>query len=50
MGSEASGDYQGVYRWDPVRDAENYANSFAVKFMMVRSVPDSVSYEIIPNK
>ena len=50
MISEASVDSQGVYQWDTVRDAENYAHSFAVKFMAMRSVPGSVSYEIIPKQ
>ena len=41
-------DFQGIYEWDTVQDAENYAKSFAMKFMTMRSVRGSVSYEIIP--
>jgi len=41
---------QGVYRWDTAEDAENYANSFAMRFMTRRSVPGSVSWQIIPNQ
>lgn len=46
---EQSGDFQGVYQWDTVRDAENYAGSFAMRFMTRRSVPGSVSYQILPS-
>ncbi len=46
--NENTGDFQGIYEWDTVQDAESYANSFAMKFMTKRSVPGSVSYEIIP--
>ena len=48
--NEASGDSQGIYHWDTVQDAENYAHSFAMKFMAMRSVPGSVSYKITPHK
>ncbi|MGB9978800.1 hypothetical protein [Methanobacterium sp.] len=44
-----NGDFQGIYQWDSLEDAQNYANSFALNFMTSRSVPGSVSYEIIPN-
>ena len=40
---------QGIYRWDTAEDAENYANSFAMDFMTRRSVPGSVSWQIIPS-
>ncbi len=39
---------QGIYQWDTVQDAENYAKSFAMDFMTRRSVPGSVSWQIIP--
>ena len=48
MVDEASGDCQGVYQWDTVRDAENYAHSFAMKFMTMRSVLGSVSWKVTP--
>ncbi len=47
--NEKNGDFQGIYQWDSLKDAQNYANSFALNFMTSRSVPGSVSYEIIPN-
>ena len=50
MISEASGDCQGIYEWNTVQDAENYASSFAMKFMTMRSVPGSVSCEVIPKQ
>ena len=46
MLSESSDDCQGIYEWDTVQDAETYASSFAMKFMTLRSIPGSVSYEI----
>ncbi|MCD1294689.1 hypothetical protein CUJ83_06705 [Methanocella sp. CWC-04] len=45
---ESTGDFQGIYEWDTVKDAENYAGSFAMRFMTGRSTPGSVSYRIIP--
>lgn len=50
MLNETTGDFQGVYEWDTVQDAENYASSFAMKFMRIRPVPGSVSYKIIPKQ
>jgi hypothetical protein len=50
MLNEVNGDFQGIYEWDTLQDAENYANSFALKFMISRSVPGSVSHEIIPDQ
>lgn len=46
--NEATGDFQGIYEWDTLQDAENYAKSFAMKFMTLRSVRGSISHEIIP--
>ena len=40
----------GIYEWDTVQEAENYASSFAMKFMTMRSVSGSVSCEIIPKQ
>ena len=48
MVDEASGDCQGVYEWDTVQDAENYAHSFAMRFMTMRSVLGSVSWKVTP--
>ena len=48
--NESNGDSQGIYEWETVQDAENYADSFAMKFMKIRSVSGSVSYEIIPDR
>ncbi len=42
----ANGDFQGIYEWDTVQDAENYGRSFAMQFMARRSVPGSVSYSV----
>ena len=47
MLNEASGDFQGIYEWDSVEHAKNYADSFAMKFMTMRSARGSVSYMIL---
>ncbi len=39
--------YQGVYEWDTVQDAENYAHSTSMAFMAFLAVPDGISYEVI---
>ncbi|MFZ5642912.1 MAG: YdhR family protein [Bacillota bacterium] len=46
MIDEKTGDFQGIYEWDSGQDAQNYANSIAMRFMTGRSVPGSVSYKI----
>ena len=48
--NEANGDFQGIYEWDTVQSAKNYAGSFAMRFMAMRAAPGSVSYEIIPKQ
>ena len=48
MHDRTTGDSQGVYQWDTVQDAQNYANSFAMKFMTRRAVPGSISHEMLP--
>jgi hypothetical protein len=48
MINRRNGDFQGLYQWASEEDAKNYADSFAMKFMTNRSVPGSLSYEIIP--
>jgi hypothetical protein len=48
MLDEVTGEFQGLYRWQTVEDAENYANSFAMKFMTRRAVPESITYQIAP--
>ena len=44
---EETGDFQGIYEWDTIEDARNYQNSFAGRFMTKRSVPGSVSFQIL---
>lgn len=48
MVDEVSGDFAGYYEWDTVEDAENYAHSFAAKFMTWRSVPNTVWFKVYP--
>jgi hypothetical protein len=42
--------FQGLYEWDSVEDAERYWDSFPMKLMKRRSVPDTLDYEIINAK
>jgi hypothetical protein len=44
----ASGDFSGWYEWDSVEDAERYSRSFAAAFMTRRSLPGSVSFQVLP--
>lgn len=46
MLDDETGDFQGLYEWDTVQDAERYAHSFALRFMVRRSTPGSISYEV----
>jgi hypothetical protein len=39
--------FQGLYEWDSVEDAEHYWNSFPLKLMKRRSIPDTLKFEII---
>lgn len=48
--NESNGYSQGIYEWATEQDARNYADSFAMKFMKKRSVPGSISSDIIPDK
>lgn len=48
MYNPETGDFSGYYEWDTVQDAENYRDSFAGRFMTGRSVPGSVSFQVIP--
>jgi hypothetical protein len=40
-------DCQSIYEWDTIQDAENYVNSMALKIILMRAVPGSVSYKIV---
>lgn len=48
MVDEATGDFAGYYEWETVEDAGHYATSFAAKFMMARSVPETVWFRVYP--
>ncbi|HOS38274.1 MAG TPA: hypothetical protein PLG31_00970 [Spirochaetota bacterium] len=47
---EGTGLCQGLYEWQTMADAGNYANSIAMRFMRNRSLPESVSFEIIDQR
>jgi hypothetical protein len=36
-----------IYEWDTADDARNYLNSMALRSILVRAVPDSLSFKII---
>ena len=42
-------DCQSIYEWDTIQDAENYVNSIALKTILRRAVPGSISYKIVPS-
>jgi len=41
-----TGTFQGLYEWDTVEDAEHYRNSFPLKMMKSRSIPETLKHEI----
>ena len=43
--NDETGDFGGIYEWTTERDAERYANSFAMRLSKMRSVPGSFSGE-----
>lgn len=45
-----TGTFQGLYEWDNVDDAEQYWNSFPLKLMKSRAIPETLKYEIIEIK
>jgi len=45
-----TGTFHGLYEWDNAENAEQYLNSFPLKLMKRRSVPDTLKYEIIDIK
>ena len=47
MFGKGTGEFQGLYEWSTVEDAEKYRFSFPMKLMKKRAVPESLSYEII---
>ena len=47
MSGKGTGEFQGLYEWDTVDDAEKYRFSFPMKLMYKRAVPESLTYEII---
>ncbi len=50
MSDKTTGYNQGIYQWKTQQDAINYSKSFAVRFMTARSIPGSVSFNIIPDE
>ncbi|MBT3339023.1 MAG: hypothetical protein HN855_08265 [Anaerolineae bacterium] len=46
MHDHVTGESQGVYHWDTLEDAQNYVNSFAMKFMNRRAVAGSIFHEV----
>lgn len=50
MIDEKEGYFQGLYEWDSFLDAQNYSQSFAMKFMKKRSVHGTANFEILADK
>lgn len=50
MVNKETGECKGIYKWQTLKDAENYSKSIAVRFMTKRSVEGSVTFEILPVK
>ena len=42
-----TGGCQGIYAWQTAADAHAYTGSVALRFMTSRSVPGSVSYQVL---
>ena len=42
-----TGMFQGKYEWASIEDAEHYWNSFPLKLMKGRAIPDTLKHEII---
>jgi len=47
MSGKETGEFQGLYEWDTIEDAEKYRFSFPMKLMNKRAVPESLTYEIM---
>jgi len=47
--NEESEYFQGIYQWESKETAEKYPGSFIYKLMTKRSLPGTLSYEIIPD-
>ncbi len=39
-------DFQGLYEWESESDAKEYMNSFIIRLMKTRSIPETFKYEI----
>jgi hypothetical protein len=47
--NQQSSDFGGIYEWDSVQDAYNYAASYAMKFSRWRSLPAHFRAELFPS-
>jgi hypothetical protein len=50
MFGKETGEFQGLYEWTTVEDAENYRFSFPMKLMQKRAVTESLACDIIKLK
>ncbi len=48
MVNDHTGDFAGYYEWESEADARAYADSFAMRFMARRSLPESVWCSVYP--
>jgi hypothetical protein len=45
---EATQGFGGIYEWDTVEDAQNYARSYAMRFSRFRSLPGRFTTKVFP--
>jgi len=46
MSGKRTLEFQGLYEWDTVDEAEKYRFSFPMRLMKKRAIPQSLTYEI----
>lgn len=46
--NETTQGFGGIYEWDTVQDAHNYARSYAMRFSKFRSVPGKFTTRVFP--
>jgi len=47
LSGKDTGTFKGLYEWESIEDAEHYWDSFPLKLMKRRAIPDTLKYEII---
>jgi hypothetical protein len=50
MTGKETGAFHGLYEWDSLKDAKRYRDSFPLRLMKRRAVPETLVYEIVEIK